>query len=259
MTVSTTLPVPGQVKSMSQAPTAIKQSIYETSTTMNHRIGDKLELGDGRIFHYCRNGLVALTQGKLLQQAVTLPNYFHQAVQTTAVIGNTYVLVTAGATVVVANYFAEGTIHIDDATYGGYYYKVANHLACAGSATLQINLYDPILTAFTTAATYTLTKNPYDYVIIEPNAAVTGIPVGVSLIPVAASTASVPVYFWAQTYGPCSVLTQGTVVLGQKVGWGGTADGAVGPVAAATTATVGYAMQANATLGYSLIYLRIAS
>jgi hypothetical protein len=254
MTVSTgNVSVPGQTRSVSQKPNIIKQSIYETSSTANHRLGDDLELTDGRVFHYCKNGAVALTQGKVCQTSVYIPNHFHCAVQTSAAVGDMKILITLGATLATANQYAEGTIHIDDATYGGTVYKISSHLANAGSATLQLNIYDPVWKIFTTAAYATLIKNPYDSVVIEPNAAVTGAPVCVPIIDVAASY-----YFWGQTWGPCPVLTQGTVVNGQRVGWGGTADGSVGPVTAYTTASIGNVLVANATLGYSLINLRIA-
>lgn len=244
-----------QVRTMRSRFVIPKQSIYEESSTALHSLGDCCALPGGRIFTYCKNGAVALADGKVVQSAAPLGNHLNRTVAETAAIGATKVKVNFGATAAAANYYAEGWIHFNEAAPEGTYYKVKSHLAIAGSDAVYINLYDPLWKAATVTTSYaTLTKAKEDSVIILPNAAATAAIVGVPLIDV-----TISYYFWAQTYGPCAVLGQGVLVIGQNVGIGGTNDGAVGPVTADTTAIIGEVMQVNASTEYSLIFLKISA
>jgi len=227
-------------------------SIYEESVSAKHRFGDRIKVGE-RVFHYFKNGAVALAAGKLVQGAVPLPNHRNRTVAATVAIGAMKVSVGMGATTAALNYYSEGWLHCNDETPEGNIYKVKSHLAIAGSDTVWFNLFDPVVAAMTASTSeVTLTKNLYDSVIIAPNGGLTAAPVGVPIIAITASY-----YGWIQTWGTCAVLTQGTVVIGQKVGLGGTADGAIGPIAAYTTVQVGTVMQVNASGDYSLINLTL--
>mgnify|MGYP001586057492 CR=1 FL=1 len=226
-------------------------SIYEESSSAKHRFGDRVKVGE-RIFHYCKNAAVTLAAGKLIQGAAPLANHLNRAVAAAVVAGALKVSVAMGATAAALNYYSEGWLHCNDVSPEGNSYKVKSHLAIAGSDTVWFNLYDPVIVTMSVSSEVTLTKNLYDSVIIAPNAALTAAPVGVPIIAITASY-----YFWAQTWGTCAVLTQGTVVIGQKVGLGGTADGAIGPITAATTVCVGTVMQVNVSTEYSLINLTL--
>jgi hypothetical protein len=254
MAVTTgSLTVPGQTRSLAHSPGIIKQSIYETSSDQLHPLGTRLEVGD-RVFHYTKNGLVALIDGVLLQGAVPVPNHLDCLVATTSAIGDTKLKVTLGNTLLTANYYAEGYLHGNNVAPEGNAYKIQGHLAADASAAVWINLYDPMYKAFTASSSkVTLTKNPWDSVVVAPNAALTSSPVGVAIVDVAASY-----YFWAQTWGPCAVLTQGTIVIGAPVGLGGTTDGEIGPITAYTTSVIGSTLQVNASTDFSLIFLKIA-
>ena len=241
------------VKTMQSDVGPVKQSIYEISSTQLHRFGMRATTGDGRAFRYSRAGSVALTPGKLIQGAAPLGNHLNRAAAATAAVGATKVQVGFGATAAAANYYAEGFLHCNDVGSEGEIYKVKSHLAIAGSDSVWINLYDPLVTAITiTTSEVTLTKNLWDSTIIVPNAGYTAAVAGVPIIGVTASY-----YFWAQTWGPCAVLTQGAIVIGQNVIIGGTADGAIGPSTVDVSPNVGTVMQVNATGEYSLIFLKI--
>lgn len=242
-----------QVRTMNSMFVIPKQSIYEQSSEQLHELGSLCALPGGRIFTYCKNGAVALDDGKVVQGAAPLPNHLNRTVAETAAVGSKRVKINFGATAAVANYYAEGYLHFNEAAPEGTYYKVSSHLAIAGSDAVYINLYDPLWKAATITTSYaTLTKETHDSVIILPNAAVTAKIVGVPIRDI-----TIAYYFWAQCWGPCAVLGQGTLVVGQLVGIGGTNDGAVGPVTAHTTAIIGEVMQVNASTEYSLIYLKI--
>ncbi len=255
MTVTSgSVSVPGQVRSMAQPSRIVKQSIYDISVDPLAPLGHRLPLGDGRVFHYARAGAVALSDGKLTQSSIPEAQHSDMLITPVAAIGDTKVTVTLGSTAAAANLYAEGTLHFNNEIPEGSYYKVANHPAAALSTNLVVTLYDPLVKA-TVAATSkaTLTKNPYDGVIITPTGGLSAPPMGVPIVDV-----TIAYYFWLQTWGPCAVLTSGTIVIGQNVGWITGADGQVGLVSAYTTVVVGSVMQVNATTEYSLIFLRIA-
>lgn len=242
------------VKTMRSRFVIPRQSIYEESAAAKHAFGDMCCLPGSRLFVYCKNGAVALTDGIIVQAAAPLANHKNRALNAAAAIGALKVQVAFGATAAAANYYSEGYLHFNDVAPEGTIYKVKSHLAISGSDNVWINFYDPLWKAATTSSEVTLTKAKEDSVIILPNTGLTAPAVGVPLIDITASY-----YFWAQCYGPCPVLTQGTVVIGQPVTVGGTTDGAVGPCTAVTDARFGDVMQVNASTEYSLIFLKISA
>jgi len=245
--------VPFAASSQWSEASVVKQSIYETSSTALARLGTRAVTGDGRVFRYAKAGASDIAAGVLCQGPAPFPNHKNIAVYAAASVGDTQITVTLGNTPVTANYYAEGYLHANDNAPEGNIYKIKSHPSANANATLTLTLYDPIIEAFTTSSEVTLTKNPYDAIVIAPNGGLTQVPVGVPIVDIAAGY-----YGWVQTWGPCPVLTQGTVVIGQNVGLGGTTDGAVGPIGAYTTAVVGWTQQVNASTEFSLIYLTIA-
>ena len=232
-----------------------KQSIYEESSVALHSLGDCIALPGSRIFTYCKNGAVALIDGAVVQAAVVIPNHVNRTVAATAAVGATSVSINIGATAATLNQYAEGYLYFNEAAPEGTYYKVKSHLANAGSLAMVVRLYDPLWKVATITTSYaSLVKAREDSVLVMPNAGLTGCVVGVPIIDVTASY-----YFWAQTYGPCAVLGQGTLVVGQPVGIGGTANGAVGPLAADTTDVIGSVIQVSGSTEYSFIFLKISA
>jgi hypothetical protein len=235
--------------------TPIKMGIYQTSDTLpdGGRIGMKLRIDDGRVFKLAKAGVVALAAGKAVQGVVPVVAHLNCAVAEAAADEAVKVKVTLGATAAAANLYAEGTLHVNAAAGAGYCHKIRGHAAIAASGSDYFTLYDPLAKALTTASKVTLTKNLWDSVVIAPAGGLTAAIAGVPVVDVPANN-----YFWCQTAGQAPVLTQGTVVIGQNVGLGGTADGACGPVALDTTVIWGYVMRVNASTEYSLIFLQIA-
>lgn len=241
-------------RSQRHSPTITKQGIYETSSVALHTLGERLEIGD-RVFHYAKAGTVALADGKLLQGAIVISTHVDMLVAATSAIGSRKVTVTLGATnAVTENQYAEGYLHFNNEIPEGTAYKIANHPAADAAAAVVITLFDPLYKACTISVSKaSLTYNPWAGLLVGPTAALTAPPKGVALVDVTASY-----YFWAQTWGPCAVLTNGTIVAGQNVGWITGADGAVGLMSAYTTAKIGTVLSVNATTEYSLIDLCIA-
>jgi hypothetical protein len=180
----------------------IGQGIYEESSTANYDVGTRMALGDGRVFHYCKNGTSALTRSQLIQTPVNRTevddisnasagdDYVTLATTAGAYTKNQFA--TAGA--YTKNQFANGYMVIHDV---GYVHKIRAHDAISSGGTGQVYLYDPIVAA-TSTNDVTLHKHPCSDVIVTADQV--GFTIGIPLIAVTASY-----YFWAQTYGPAGV------------------------------------------------------
>ena len=191
---------------------AVGQGIYQESLSQNSPLGTRLVLNDGRVFVYCLNGAVALDPAKLAQGPVNTSTYTNLADVTVPAKGDTLVSLTNGATTIAANKFDDGYLISDDDTGEGQIYKIKSHtVEAAGSAQVDITLYDSIRVACAAATTYSLTRNPYDQTIIQvaSGSTQTSRTVGVPLIPVTASY-----FYWAQTWGDGVGWLNGTEAVG---------------------------------------------
>jgi len=114
---------------------------------------------------------------------------------------------------------------------------------------LKVWVDKPLRYAFTTSATVTMRQNVFNGVIQFPASTPTGVPAGIAIFAIPASTSTAPVYGFVQTRGLASVLSDGsTFAVGSAVGTPSGTAGAVTVYAAATTKTiVGNAMQAAAS------------
>jgi hypothetical protein len=227
------------------------QSIYKQSSVQREKLGTVRYTEDGRCFAYARAGAVALAAGKLTQAAVVDANANNEALSASqsAAIGDMSVTVTFGGAVT-ADFYKDGWFHINDATGEGHIYRVKSHPA--GTANVTVSLYDPIRVALVASTSeWTMTPNIQNLVIVIPTS-LTSVPTGVPLIPV-----DINYYFWNQVKGPCPVLVNGTVVIGNQVGLHDAA-GSVGPMTTSDIiGSVGRVLQVNATTEYALIMLAI--
>lgn len=233
------------------------QGIFEESSEIKHRLGEKISFYDGREFVYSKNGSVALALARVIQAEVPEANHDELAC-IAAAVGVTSLTVTLGATAALENAYAEGFLVINESTTAariGQIYKIKDHKAADASAELILNLFDPLRTAITTNEEATLMKFPTKDVIIHPSPNTAGI-VGIPLIPVTALY-----YFWSQVRGVTSVLTDGTVVIGQHVRISDNVDGAVEPLDRDGTAedelAVGQVLEVGADTEASIIGLNV--
>ncbi len=214
-------------------------------------IGAALITDDG-VYRYAKCGAVAVTIGKLLQQAATNSNQIKGiAIATTAAIGDTLVTITTPTGDVTLNQFKDGYMFVNDATTKGAVYKIKSHPAATAAAACVITLVDPLEIALTAAtSTVGLRKNLYDGVIVNPILP-SGIPVGV----VNHSSFTASYYAWIKTKGITAVLTNGTLIVGIPCGTGLTTAGSVDVCDNAGTdeVRVGIVMSVGATTEYSLV------
>ena len=199
---------------------AIPDPFTESSTQL-FPLGSKLEYGD-RKFRYAQIDSAVTSSGLTLENKLAISNH-RDLVVAAASAGAKSVTVTLGATEATLDYYNEGYLHINDAVGQGQLLRIKDHPAADASATLVLTLYDPLITEITTSSKADLISSNYKLVNIAATTHV-GVIIGVSTIVMAANY-----YGWIQTSGPCSVLTSGTLVLGQAAVRSDTAAGAVEP------------------------------
>lgn len=202
-----------------------EQGIMQESETQKVPLGAKLELNDGRVFRYCKNGGVALAAGKTVQSVIVATerdDAINAAVAVT--VGSKSFLFTA-AVGITANEFDEGFAHIVNDTGEGLQYKIKSHTVATAGNDATITLYDPIVTALTATTDVILSSSPYRAVILSDGDL--SYIVGVPTIPVTALY-----YFWAQSGGVGMTLKSdatgaGTTELEISADVAGGTDGAV--------------------------------
>jgi hypothetical protein len=187
----------------------IDQSIYEESTTQKAPLGTKLELGD-KVFRYAKagSGQLGVKAGRIAC-VVSAPGthggtFVSFAVATT---GAQVIYATIGATVGVANTYAEGSVIFSGGTRAGEQYKIkAQGLgdASTGKTNVALTLYDPIIGTLTATSLAALQLNRYNVAV--RTAATAGDIVGVSMIDVTEGN-----YFWLQTKGVAPVIAASAV------------------------------------------------
>lgn len=240
---------------------AVRQPImsykgFAPSEAPYHDLGARIQLGE-RVFYYaCNSTAAALAAGKLCQSPAPVALHKNISVAENTAVGAERIKVTLGASAATANMYAGGWLHFNDETPEGVAYKIKGHAAIDSEGTGYIDLYDPLQAAATTSSQVTLTKNRFKDVIVCPTT-LTAPSAGVPLIAIPQSTSSLIYFFWLQTWGPCAVLTHGTLHTGLTVSASGTVAGAVDEISAVTLAAIGICRVVNADTEYSLIDLRI--
>lgn len=229
---------------------------FAETTTQQFPLGSRLEYAD-RIFRYGENGAVALAAGKLVQSVVPAAGEIDEVLENGVVIGDTgitFTQTTGGA--LAADLFQDGYLNIRDETGEGYLYRIKTHPSLTDAAAVEVTLYDPILIVPADAATGDLIRHPFKAVIIHPSPNTARI-VGCPVMAVAANK-----FAWFQTRGPCSVLCDQTVVIGQHVRCSDAAvDGSVEPLdrdgVAEDEQELGVVIMAAADTEYSIIHLTL--
>jgi hypothetical protein len=232
-------------------PTITAQDTFTCSAAQNHPLGTIAMTADGRRFRYAQVGAADLVAGNLIQGAAPLANHLANTAPAVA-IGATSFSYTPGATAGAANLYAEGYLQVDTTPGLGYTYQVSGHAAITASTAFTLYLKDPIQVALTTTSRIGLMPNAYKNVIQTPTT-ITAKVVGVAPAPHTAAY-----YGWLQTYGPCSVLINGTPAITAPVINGATTAGSVDVWTAAAQPTanlVGHMMQVGVSTKSNFVFL----
>lgn len=184
----------------------------DSATVQEHNLGTLAQTTDGRAYRYTKFGELAVA-GNLYGTPAIVANHNNLAVAATA-IGSYSVTVTLGATAATANQYAEGYLFTVDGTGEGHTYGIKSHPAADASATLVVQLYEPIAVALVASATseVTLYPNPYKNVVISATTA-TGAAAGIAPFAVASGS-----FGWLQTHGAASCFIEGTPAIGAALG-----------------------------------------
>ena len=204
--------------------------------TVNQRapLGTRGATADGRIYRYAKAGGTALAKGFLCQSEVpanswTNTTYANMSTPWLGTLGTTSVPITTrslqfsatgGATLTIAkDYFKDGWLWVSGTvTSAGQMVKIKTHSVCSsnssgtsGECLVEFEDGYALSEVIDTAAEVSMIKSEYDDVIVAPIAPLTGSLVGV---PNAHVTASY--YFWAQTWGACSVHAEAAAIMTGK-------------------------------------------
>lgn len=238
-------------------------------------VGVRFVSADGREFVLVQNAGTALASGVVVQGPAAQANAVGLSPATSgttgysasypiaAAIGGYQIQIATGATAFLVNRFSGGYLNVVEGTGLGQTMKIASHPAASTTSAVVITLEDPFTTATSTDSRFTLTINPYgsengtafttDGVIISPATTLTGLPVGVTVYPIPASTTSVLSYGLIQTKGPVAVLGSSTVALGLDVCVPSGTAGAHTTYVVATGPRIGTTMVASASTKYNMV------
>ena len=215
-------------------------------------LGSKLLYGN-TTYRYCKMAATAVTAGKCITHAASIAHHFDLAPTADVAAGETAISVeTAGDTDITLNQYAGGYLYINDGAGEGQMLRIRSNPAHDHSSdpSIVITTYDDLATAITASSStrITLIADPLSALIVQA-ATTTGATMGVTVVDMAASH-----FGWMAVSGPQTVLTSGTLVVGNHAVPLG-ASGAVGPAAGDVIQVIGTVMIVNVTTDYSLINL----
>jgi len=235
---------------------SLELGVFKTTATQEHALGRRVELWDGRVFRYCKNGEAQIGAALMTQSSVAPAetiNIEQVGQAMTAGDKTVRVLVTTSNGVVDGGLIG-GTLLIRANTGERYAYAIKNNKWIIGDTVMELELYDAIRVTTDETTKITLFPNRYKDVIVAPTT-LTGAVVGVTNLVIPANH-----YFWAQTRGlaPMLVDADDTLVIGEKAGFPATAGtaGAVG-VVGATDVVYGHVVAIGADGETALIDLRL--
>ena len=229
----------------------IQQGLFQESEELRHAIGTRMQLVDGRVFHYAKAGAVALAAGNLNMAALAIAGHEDCDVAAAVAVLDKQITLTPATAPVTANQYAEGFVSVRSASGVGQQRKIRGHPAALTAANVVVDTYDPFTAAITTSGQANLVKSVQDEVIesaVEEN-----IPSGVPLIAITANW-----YFWNQTFGPASVLSDGAIAAGSQV-IAGTVAGSVAVQAAFLSPVIGTVQLLTVDAEYGAVFLRLAA
>jgi hypothetical protein len=229
------------------------QDARKTNATKVHRLGTVAETADGRVYRYARAGAVDLAAGKVNTGTARIANHTINAVATAAAVGDRSINLTlAGGTATTLDQYADGFATVIDSAGVGSAYRVEGNPVIAGSGTGRVNIAEGIATALTTSSKVSLIYSPFDLSIVAASAV--ALPAnGTNNVAVTANY-----YFWSQTGGIASVLSDGVITKGAGAILSDAVNGSVEiEVAATVTQRIGYAPDATVDQKYYPLYLTL--
>lgn len=229
------------------------QDIPKVSSDQIHELGTIAETADGRVYRYSQAGSgAALVAGKVSQGLAKVANHTDVAVAAAASAGDRQVTVTLGATAATANQYLDGYVVVVEGAGVGQTLRIEGHPAAASAGSLTLSLKDPIHTDLTTSSKVNLVYNPFASAAVR-TASAAEVTTGSPVVAVAASD-----FFWAQTRGVASVLSDGIIAKDALAIGSASVIGALATqVNTDVVQLVGFAPEATVDTKYYPIYLTV--
>lgn len=180
------------------------------SATQLHKLGSVMETPDGRCFRYASAGATNLAAGLANVTPAKVANHTNNSVATAAPVGQRFVNITlAGNTATTLGQYDGGYLEVNDAAGVGSAYLIAGTPVITGSGTGIIQLAEGVATALTTSSKVTLVPPVWGNTIVHPGSSAAFFCNGVANVAVTATN-----FYWSQTSGMTSVLSDGIIAKG---------------------------------------------
>lgn len=215
--------------------------------------GTQMVFADGRKFRLVAVPQATVARGKLYQGRANTAGLNGQTTGSAASVGDATITLTLGATLAADNQMQYGYIVIESGTGAGTCYQIASHPAATSGnpCVFTLNAASRVQVAIANTDVYSIIASPYSFILLAPASATEAI-IGVGVSAITTSQ-----YGWLQTAGPCPVLTDGTVVLGNLAIRSASVAGAMVPSAVDTGDSIGRIMRVAGNTAYSLTLLGI--
>lgn len=231
-----------------------KQSVFRSSPTQNHDLGETLEFGDGRKYVYCKAG-EAIAAGALVKApaaTTTLTGVTQTGGGAAAGLTTFDVIVGSLSAAIAANQLKGGTFHIVSGGGVGVTYDIVGNAAASASGTsITITIDRPLATTFADTAVTTIVENPC-YGVAKDKDHVTLKNIGIPRVAITSGH-----YFWAQYEGRAAGLGGGTISAGLTIVSDSGTAGEFKAQSAATEMPLGYTLETSADGTISAIQLNI--
>jgi hypothetical protein len=231
------------------------QDARAVNSTKLHALGTVAETADGRVFRYALAGASNLAAGLVNTSAAKVTNHTNNAVATAANVGDRQVNITlAGATATTAGQYDGGYLVVNDSAGVGCAYRISGTPVIAGSGTGIIQLHEAIATALTTSSKVSLQYSPWANTIVHAGSTAALFCNGTNNVAVTAAN-----YYWSQTGGMASVLSDG--IIGKGSGAILTTNAVAGALlvegTSAVTQRVATAVEATVDTKYYPVFLTL--
>lgn len=233
------------------------QDVYNISSVQNaEQLGQVASTSSGRVFSYAKAGASNLTAGKITQPAAVTANYVTRTLSSSFAAGVNQVTVTLGTTAT-QDAFKGFYLVVTDGTGAGQgaYQVVGNTAATAGNSNATtVTIKGALNIALDNTSVVGLYPSQFSSLVVSDHTAQPAVPVAGA--PVVNVTAAY--FFWNQTGGYASILSDGIVSKNAEAIGSNGVDGAVEiRVDATVTRAVGYAPEATVDTKYSPLVLTL--
>lgn len=239
---------------LTQRVSLTNQDARQVSATQLHKLGTIAETADGRAFRYSSAGASNLAAGLTNVTPAKVANHTNIAVAVAAAVGARQVSVTLGNTATTVGQYDGGYLAVIDVAGQGGVYRIASTPVIAGNGTGVINLEEGVAIALTTSSKVSLIPPVWGASIVHPGSAATFFANGTNNVAVTAAN-----FYWSQTQGMASVLSDGVVAkgTGAQLTTNAIAGALITEAAATVTQRVGVAPEATVDTKYYPIYLTL--